>query len=133
MFHAHLKPHPPKDSLNKDISPTTMIMTIYFPADFSTADRENFEEGWNKLIAAAKNETGSCTGHAAGWIVEKLQVPGSEEKSVAYAACIGMDTAQARSIQEEPQWFKDLIRFVENAKGFRKLEVCHASLVMIGK
>lgn len=133
MFHAHLKPHPPKDALNKETSPITTLLTIYFPADYPVKDRQEFEDGCKKLLAAAKNASEGCTGHAAGWIVEEIQVPGGEEKSVAYAACIGAELFQDYSTHGEPKWFKDIVDFVKNARRFRYLEVCHASLLMVQK
>lgn len=133
MFHAHLKPHPPKDALNKETSPITTILTIYLPADYSIKERQEFEDGCRNLLAAAKNAPEGCTGYAAGWIVEQIHVPGGEGKSVAYAACIGAELVPARSAHGEPRWFKDIVDFVKNARRFKYLEVCHASLLMVQK
>lgn len=133
MFHAHLQPHPPSEALNREVSPTTAILAIYFPVDYSHADQQVFEEGWNKLIAAVKRDSGSCTGYSGGWILEELTVPGCQERSKVYAAYIGFQSVEAHVAYGETQSVRENIHYLREAKGFRHLQVCHASLVMVEK
>lgn len=128
MFHVHLRPHPPSDALSKNTSPTTAILAIHFPPDYSPTDQQKFEEDWNKLIAAVKKDSGTFTAYAGGWIVEEATIPGTGEKSMAYAAYIGFQSVEAHLAYGKTQSFLDNIHYLRDAKGFKHLQVCHASL-----
>jgi hypothetical protein len=92
VYHANMTPHPPSAALSETNSPATELLTVYFPADYSSAQMAKFDADVKKLISACEGDAkGSYVAFAGGWCVEEEVVnpANAEVKGRAYFAAIG--------------------------------------------
>ena len=124
MYHANLSPDPSK-VLDKTKSPATEILVMYFPLDYTQADKDKFDGDIRKLYKAVEDASKDYTASAGGWIIEELPIPDSDEKGLAYAGFIGWSSVQAHLDFRSTQEFKDNIHLLRGAKNLKKVHVVH--------
>jgi len=121
MAHSNLK-----DIVNtaRDVytSPASELLTVFFPAGYTTAQQDKFEADIHKLV----NNIGEAKGFravAAGWGLEddipNLTKP--ETKGKAFFFLVGWDTIQDHMNVREGDAFKEnihLLRDAEDLQGF---------------
>lgn len=129
LFHVHLKPHPHQNILSDSAVGTTEIVTAYFPEDYSDSDRKTTEENIYKLLKALEDNAKTYHGVATGWAVEKIPIPGSDEKGTAFLMFLGWDSVQAHLDFRDHQAFKDNIHYLREAKDIKTMTVVHVSCV----
>lgn len=133
MFHTSYTPHPATSALSDHVSPATEILTVHFPTDYSEADQTKFVNDFKKLVSVIEENAKTYTASAGGWIEEELTIPGTDEKSKAYAALIGWTSMEDHLAFRETQAFKDNIHLLRGAKDLKKVEVVHYSGTQVNK
>ena len=128
LYHTHFYPHPPVNALSDINSPTTEILTYYFPTSYSEADQKKFEDDFKKFVSTLEEHASAHTGSAGGWVEEEVDVPGSSEKAKVYVAVLGWQSVEEHRAYQETQHFKDSIGGPRNAKDKKMTTVVHASL-----
>lgn len=124
MYHADVTPDP-KSVLDKTKSPATEILVMYFPLDYSQADRDKFDGDIRKLYKVVEENSTDYTASAGGWVIEELTIPDTDEKALAYAGFIGWSSVQAHLDFRSTQAFKDNIHLLRGAKDLKKFNVVH--------
>lgn len=92
LYHVNMTPHPPSAALGESTSPATELLTAFFPADYSEAQKEKFDAGIQTLLRAVeKDGEGIYTAGAYGWVIEDEVVnPANKEmKGKVFFAAIG--------------------------------------------
>lgn len=131
LYHANLAPHPATAALSNINAPATEILTAFFPASYSQADQDKFEQDIKTLVGVIEKNADGYKGSAGGWIVEEPENEKAGGKSKAYFAAIGWESVEAHLKFREHQAFKDNISLLREAKDFKDLNVVHASLLEV--
>lgn len=136
LYHSHLTPHPPSKALSQSSSPATELLTVYFPAHYSSHQMSKFQSDMAQLVGAIESNGGdSFTGFAGGWCVEdEVKSPANQEhKGKAYFAAIGWKSVKAHLDFRETEHFKKNIHLLRGADGLLGLHVQHYHGIEVGK
>lgn len=127
-YHARFDPHPPQSALSDKISPTTEIVTMWFPTSISPLDQENILESVKRFISVLEKEAKTYKASAGGWVDEEIDISGTNEKGKAYVLLVGWDSVEAHMEFRQTQAFKDSIDLILGAKDLKKIEAVHSTL-----
>ena len=132
LYHASMAPHPPSGALSDTSSPATELLTLYFPASYSSEDQSTFESGMKKLVACVEENSSDYTGSAGGWVIEERPLPKDSSKMAkVYTAAIGWKSVEAHLAFRNTQVFKDNIHHLRGAKDLQDVNVVHAHLLEV--
>jgi len=132
LYHASMTPPPPSGALSDTSSPATELITIYFPASYSSSDKSTFESGFKKLVACIEDNSPDYTGFTGGWVIEERPLP-KDPSTMAkvYTGAIGWKSVEAHMAFRKTQVFKDNVHHLRGAKDLQDVNVVHAHLVEV--
>ncbi|KAK5192463.1 hypothetical protein LTR99_009784 [Exophiala xenobiotica] len=131
LYHAQFTPHPPTAALSDTTSPTTEIVTMWFPTSYSEEDKKKVVDDAKALVAVVEKEAKTYRASAGGWVEEDIDIPGTDEKGKAYVLLIGWTSVEAHMEFRETNAFKENIHYLRDAKDLKKLEAVHASMTEV--
>ena len=70
------------------------VVTLFFPAELSTAAQVRAAEDVGRCIAAVKDQHSTLVATGCGWAIERVALPGSEREASAYIACLSWQSPQ---------------------------------------
>ena len=125
LYHTHLTPFPATEALSDRVSPSTEILMVYFPSDYSQADQDKFVEDFKKLVKAIEDNADTYRGSAGGWVVEDIPIPGTSDKGKAYSAFIGWRSMEDHMQFRDTKTFKDNAHWLTDAKELKHFTMVH--------
>jgi len=127
LYHVHYD-QTPSPALSSGGSPiVTEFLTIFFPEEYSSADKEKYHSDVVKFRDIVADSAEGFKGAFGGWVVEKLDDPKDSEKRTAYSMLIGWTSVEAHMKYRETQAFKDYIYLLRGGKDLKGVTVCHVA------
>jgi len=128
VYHANMTPHPPSAALSETTSPATELLTVFFPSDYSEAQKAKFDADFRKLCDAIEaGGKGSYVTGAGGWVVEDeiTSLADASIKGKAFFAAIGWTSVQHHLDFRSTSVFQDNVHLLRGADGLLGLHVQH--------
>ncbi len=130
-FHVPLFPEHAPAGPGNHIAPVTGVLTMYFPADYSAADKYILEEDFKRFLTTIEGNAPAPGTFAGGWVVEALPIPGTSDKAKAFVASLGWQSTQECSAFGESQSFKGNTHPLSRAKDLQQVQEVHFSGIRI--
>jgi hypothetical protein len=120
VAHSNLKAiqHTARDVFT---SPAAELLTVFFPAEYTVAQQENFEAGMHQFLKNIEGKAEGARAAAAGWGMESdianLKILGL--KGRAFFLFIGWDRVEDHLQFRGTDAYKDNIHFIRDAEDLR--------------
>jgi len=131
--HARFTPNPPIAALSGSTSPTTEIVTNWFPTSYSQEDQSKFVKNVNSFVFVLEKQAKNYRASAGGWVDEDIDIPGTDEKGKVYVLLVGWTSVEAHMEFRDTQAFKDSIHYILASKDLKKIEAVHSSLAELSR
>lgn len=125
LHHVKFEPHPPSDGLK--LGGATEVLSVYFPANYSTDDMKTFDTNIKAFAEIVKDTSPDAKAIVGGWGVEEVDIPDTDEKGIVYVAFVAWTSVQKHLEYRETQAFKDSIHLLRGAKDLKGVKVFHVS------
>lgn len=122
LHHVHFTP-PPFDAWTK--GGATEVINVYFPVDYSDSDIATFDANLKEFIKIAGEACPDVKTATAGWAVEEVEIPGTQEKGRLWNGLIAWTSVEAHIAFRETETFKKNIHLLRGAKDLKHAKAYH--------
>jgi hypothetical protein len=127
IWHIPFEPFPPTAALVGSSGQITETVTLYFPEQYDQSSQNIFHDKAKRLGKALERTAKGFKFFAGGWVVERIESPGTVFKSRAYVILTGWESKDAALDFKNTKAFIDNIQSLFKSRDVQKHYIFHVS------